>query len=87
MFFFTQAEVMIRLVPVRHGDIIHPGVAAFDGVMLVRIGGKVGGIVARADVLDLRKTKDGSARRPDREPWRHRTRLAASTTRPSPIRQ
>jgi predicted transcriptional regulator len=36
--------------------------------VLVRIGGKVGGIVTWADVLDLRKTKDGSARRPDRGP-------------------
>jgi len=29
--------------------------------VLVRIGGKVGGIVTMADVFDLRKTKAGSA--------------------------
>lgn len=31
--------------------------------VVVRIGGRVGGIVTWADVLDLRKTKAGSARR------------------------
>ncbi len=33
--------------------------------VLVRIGGKVGGIVTWANVLDLRKTKAGKARHPD----------------------
>ena len=36
--------------------------------VLVRIGGKVGCIVTWADVLDLRKTKAGSALQPNREP-------------------
>jgi predicted transcriptional regulator len=36
--------------------------------VLVRIGGKLGDIVTWADVLDLRKTKEGSVRHPDREP-------------------
>lgn len=51
---------LLRLVLVRHGDIIHPEVAVLDEAVLVRIGGRVGGIVTMADVLDLGKTKAGS---------------------------
>ena len=36
--------------------------------VLVRIGGKVGGIVTWADVLDLRKTRAGRTRHQGREP-------------------
>ncbi len=35
--------------------------------VLVRIGGRVGGIVTRADVLDRRKRNEGSARHADQE--------------------
>jgi len=40
-----EASRLLRFVLVRHGDIIHPGVAVLDEAVLVRVGGKVGGIV------------------------------------------